>query len=140
MPLILLGLILLIGLLAYSIVRYLSSGETDDRPVRERYPQVFSSGRTDGEHNGDHDGQNDAPFDADSYVEEDSLRGDIDHILRNLKNNIQQKIDNSDFDFEGIKDIFRYSGKPDEEEDNTVEFPRDNIENEKRKRGINTDK
>ena len=41
MPLIILGLILLIGILAYSIVRYINSGDTDTRSVRERYPHAF---------------------------------------------------------------------------------------------------
>ena len=41
MPLFILGLILLIGLLIYSVVRYINSGEVDPRSVRERYPHAF---------------------------------------------------------------------------------------------------
>ena len=135
MPLFILGLLLLICLLAYSIVRYLESGETDDRPVRERYPHAFPAHRKPGSDDEDSDIHH---VDAESYVEEDSLRGDIDHMIRNLRQELKSRVRDSDIDFGGIKDMFGFGGKS-QEDDNTVEFPKDNIENEKRKRGINSE-
>ena len=41
MPLILLGLLVIIGIVLYSLVRYGQSEEKDTRTVRERYPHVF---------------------------------------------------------------------------------------------------
>ena len=42
MPLILLGLIVIIGIVIYALVRYANSDEEIDmRPVRERYSHVF---------------------------------------------------------------------------------------------------
>lgn len=41
MPLILLGLILILGIIVYSIIRYMNSGDDDPRSVRERYPHAF---------------------------------------------------------------------------------------------------
>lgn len=42
MPLILLGLILIVGLVIYGLIKYASSDdETDTRPVRERYSHIF---------------------------------------------------------------------------------------------------
>ncbi len=41
MPLILLGLIVIIGIVIYGLVMYGRSGDVDKRPVRERYPHVF---------------------------------------------------------------------------------------------------
>ena len=78
MPLFILGLLLLIGLLAYSIVRYLGSEEIDDRPVRERYPHAFPVHREPGSE----EEREEPPVDSESYVDEDSLRGDIDHVIR----------------------------------------------------------
>ncbi|HHW94687.1 MAG TPA: hypothetical protein GX736_02005 [Mogibacterium sp.] len=40
MPLLLIGLILLIGILIYSLFVYIR-GEDDERTVRERYPHAF---------------------------------------------------------------------------------------------------
>ena len=41
MPLIVLGLLVVIGIVIYALVRYGQSEEKDTRPVRERYPHVF---------------------------------------------------------------------------------------------------
>ena len=41
MPLIILGLLVIIGIVVYALLRYESSGEEDTRPVRERYPHAF---------------------------------------------------------------------------------------------------
>ncbi|MBR7088392.1 MAG: hypothetical protein IKI38_03465 [Mogibacterium sp.] len=133
MPLFILGLLLLIGLLAYSIVRYLGSEEIDDRPVRERYPHAFPVHREPGSE----EEREEPPVDSESYVDEDSLRGDIDHVIRNIREEIRSRVKESDIDFGGLKEMFGFGGKSDD--DNTVEFPTDNIENEKRKRGINSD-
>jgi hypothetical protein len=137
MPLFILGLLLLIGLLAYSIVRYINSGETDDRPVRERYPHAFPVHRQPGSEEHEEEPPVD---DAETYVEEDSLRGDIDHMIRNIKREVKRAVKESDIDLRGFKDMFGFGSGSDDEGDNTVEFPKDNIEAEKRKRGINSDK
>ncbi len=49
MPLIVLGLILLLGIIVYSIIKYMNSGETDTRTVRERYPHAFPPKRGSGD-------------------------------------------------------------------------------------------
>jgi len=41
MPLILLGLIVVIGIVLYALVMYGRSEDADTRPVRERYPFAF---------------------------------------------------------------------------------------------------
>ena len=41
MPLIILGLIVVIGIVIYALVKRGQSGEVDTRTVRERYPHVF---------------------------------------------------------------------------------------------------
>ena len=41
MPLIILGLLVIVGIVLYALVRYENSGEVDTRPVRERYPHAF---------------------------------------------------------------------------------------------------
>jgi hypothetical protein len=41
MPLIILGIIVVIGIVIYALVRYGQSEEKDTRTVRERYPHVF---------------------------------------------------------------------------------------------------
>lgn len=94
MPLIILGLLLLIGLLAYTIVRYISSGEEDTRPVRERYPKAFRVFNGDNEEDVkvEHDeSSDDEPIYAEGYVETDSFMGDIDHIVRNIKETVKDK-------------------------------------------------
>lgn len=105
MPLIILGLLLLICLLTYSVIRYIQSGRDDIRPVRERYPEAFRrSDKAPGPDNGtDSASYGDAPYNAsdkaessddtseeasqefESYVESDSLAGDIEHLKRELR-------------------------------------------------------
>ena len=41
MPLIILGLIVVVGIVIYALVKYGQSDEKDTRTVRERYPHVF---------------------------------------------------------------------------------------------------
>ena len=41
MPLIVLGLLVVIGIVIYALVKYGQSEEKDTRTVRERYPHVF---------------------------------------------------------------------------------------------------
>jgi hypothetical protein len=140
MPLFLLGLILLICLLAYSIVRYINSAEEDSRPVRERYPHAFPVRSNPDDK--DKEDKEEPPVDTESYYEEDSFRGDIDHMIRNVTEDIKKKAKDINIDIDAIRrnfgkyDIFA----EDDDGNNTVEFPKDNIENEKRKRGIHTDK
>ena len=55
MPLFILGLILLIGLLIFSIIRYINSGDVDPRSVRERYPHAFPPKRGAGSGNARND-------------------------------------------------------------------------------------
>ena len=105
MPLILLGLLLLIGLLAYSIVRYLNSGEEDTRPVRERYPKAFpprNSDASEGPSNNTAASNASGETTADAEEEvtnakgrvfKDSFRGDIDYKLSELKENTEEKIE-----------------------------------------------
>lgn len=138
MPLMILGLLLLIGLLAYAIAGYISSGEIDDRPVRERYPHAFPVHKN--PEDPDEEEKEEPPVDTESYYEEDSFRGDIDHMIRNATESIKKKARELNIDIESIKKFGRYDiFAEDDDGDNTVEFPKDNIENEKRKRGIHTD-
>lgn len=145
MPLMILGLLLLIGLLALSIVKYVNSAEEDTRNVRERYPHAFSV--NDNPESGDSDGaenssaaHNEEPADTDSYYDEDSFRGDIDHMIRTVTEDLRKRTKDINLDLSGIRDFMRKIDTPPEKEDNTVEFPKENIENEKRKRGIHSDK
>ena len=48
MPLILLGLMVVIGITLYGLVRYGQSEEKDTRSVRERYPFAFPQKKKDG--------------------------------------------------------------------------------------------
>jgi hypothetical protein len=41
MPLIILGLIVIVGIVLYALVLYGQSGDEDSRPVRERYSHAF---------------------------------------------------------------------------------------------------
>jgi len=41
MPLIILGLMVVVGIVIYALARYRQSEEKDTRTVRERYPHVF---------------------------------------------------------------------------------------------------
>lgn len=148
MPLMILGLLLLIGLLGYSVISYMNSVQVDDRPVRERYPHAFPARPASDEsagNNADSDAaedKEDPPVDAESYYEEDSFKGDLDYMIRNIKEDLKQKAESFNIDLDSIAKKFS-SGRSilddEEEEDNTVEFPKDNIENEKKKRGINSD-
>lgn len=45
MPLIILGLLVVIGIVLYALVRYGQSDDEDKRPVRERYPFAFPQKR-----------------------------------------------------------------------------------------------
>lgn len=45
MPLIILGLLVVVGIVIYALVRYGQSEEVDTRPVRERYPFAFPQKR-----------------------------------------------------------------------------------------------
>ncbi len=47
MPLILLGLIVFLGIVIYALVMYGNSDDTDDRPVRVKYPHVFNRHKDD---------------------------------------------------------------------------------------------
>lgn len=136
MPLMILGLLLLIGLLVYSIVRYLSSddpGERDERPVRERYPHAFHVRSSDAKEDGKSSSE-DEVIETESYVDEDSLRGDIDYMIRNITEQLKKRTRNIDLDLDSIRR--KFGDADDDDGDNTVEFPKDNIENEKKKRGI----
>lgn len=137
MPLILLGLLLLLGILGYSLMSYMNNVQSDNRPVRERYPHAFPvyppKEGADGQKS-----EEEPPVDAESYYDEDSVRGDIDYMIRNIKEDLIEKAKSINIDLESIAEKFSGSNTFDEE-DNTVEFPKDNIENEKKKRGINSD-
>ena len=156
MPLIILGLLLLIGLLAYSIVRYINSGEEDTRPVRERYPKAFRAFSGDGESDPEVSGEpdDDEPIHAAGYVDIDSLRGDIDHMVRNIKEAVTEKamehgIDLSKWGRDPLDHNPFHSSRKDKEQDkdngedadeedgdSTIIFPTDNVEAEKTKRNI----
>lgn len=137
MPLIILGLLLLIGLLAYSIVRYINSDEEDPRSVRERYPKAFQPKRSEQTDNDD-----DEPIHAEGYVDSDSLRGDIDYMIRNFKENITEAAKEHGIDLDKWgRDPYShnpYSSNKNKEsdDDSTIIFPTDNVEEEKNKRNI----
>lgn len=162
MPIILLGLLLLIGLLAYSIVRYIHSGEEDPRSVRERYPNAFPSRNSDGSSSGNNDSE-DEVINARGYVDSDSIRGDIDYMLRNLKDTVKETV-NDKAKGHGI-DLSKFGRDPHshnpygdhsskanssaadssdsagnaasgDDRGKTIIFPTDNVEEEKRKRNI----
>lgn len=140
MPLIILGLLLLIGLLIYSVIRYMNSVQVDDRPVRERYPHAFPVYPPREDQGSANDKDADVPpIDAESYYEEDSLRGDIDYMIRNITEDLKEKARSINLDLDSIRKKFGRDDGSDDEEDNTVEFPRENVETEKKKRGINSD-
>ena len=137
MPLILLGLLLLLGVLGYSLMSYVNNVQSDNRPVRERYPHAFPVYPPE-EDEDIHTSEEEPPIDAQSYYDEDSVRGDIDYMIRNIKEDLIEKAKSMNIDLESIAERFAGSNTLDEE-DNTIEFPKDNIENEKKKRGINSD-
>ncbi|MBQ3292173.1 MAG: hypothetical protein IJH43_07340 [Mogibacterium sp.] len=143
MPLIILGLLFLIGVLAYSIVRYINSGEEEDhRSVRERYPHIFGSKENvDGPQ--DVDGDSDEPIHAKGFVDSDSLRGDLDYVLRNIKDAVSEKAKEHGID---LSKLGRNDHDNDDDdggddggggkEEATIIFPTDNVEAEKNKRNI----
>lgn len=142
MPLIILGLLFLIGLLAYSIFRYMNSSEEDTRTVRERYPKAFRafSGNENDTAHVEESENDDGPIEAEGYVDVDSFMGDIDHIVRNIKEVVSEKakergIDLSKWGRDRDEDD---SADEDtgEDEDATIIFPTDNVEAEKNKRNI----
>ena len=104
MPLFLLGLIFLICLLAYSIVRYMNSAEEDSRSVRERYPHAFPVRSNPDDTN--KESKEEPPVDAESYYEEDSFRGDIDHMIRNVTEDIRKKAKDINIDIDAIRKNF----------------------------------
>lgn len=154
MPLIILGLLLILGIIFYSLFRYMNSPDADTRTVRERYPHAFKDRaqdkhetRTSDNHEGhsgdasEHKDHNyddpDEPVEAAGYVDEDSLRGDVDYMIRNITEKLRDKTKDINLDLDSIRRRFGHDENDDEDEpDNTVEFPKDNIETEKRKRGI----
>lgn len=141
MPLIILGLLLIIGIVLYSIVRYMNSDEEDHRSVRERYPHVFRS--QDNNDQGSSEDDQDGPIHAKGYVDTDNLRGDIDYMLRNLKEDIKDKAKEHGIDLDKIgRDPLKHNpfseNKPaeDDDDDEPIIFPTDNVEAEKNKRNI----
>ena len=117
MPLLILGLLLLIGLLIYSVIRYINSGEIDPRTVRERYPHAFPPKKS---------GSGNIFTDDD----DESFRESDNPLARILRN-------------EGRDSVSRPYREAAEEEqrqrdngENVIEFPTDNIEAEKIKRNI----
>ncbi len=140
MPLILLGLLLLIGVLAYSVLKYMNSVQVDNRPVRERYPHAFPVYPPEDKKDGDEEEKEEPPIDAESYYDEDSLRGDIDYMIRNIKKDLKDRAAAINLDLDSIRKKFGYEDdEPEDDGDNTVEFPKENVETEKKKRGIHTD-
>ncbi len=142
MPIIILGLILLICLLIYSIVRYMNSGEEDSRPVRERYPEVFvrrydqddrpnksdaSSAQNNNKSKSDDD-EIETITDFESYVDHDSFGGDIDHMKRNLKKNIKGFVKDHGFDVDVFMEEFAKS-TPDSDESSSNDSSVDNASN-----------
>ena len=114
MPLFILGVLLLIGLLIYSIIRYINSGEVDPRTVRERYPHAFPPKKS------------------------STIFGDDDDDFRENDNPLVRILRN-----EGRASVHRPYAEAAEEEqrkrengENVIEFPKDNIEAEKIKRNI----
>lgn len=77
MPLILLGLIVVIGIVLYALVMYGRSGEEDTRSVRERYPFAFPQKKDganytvidDDDEDSRHDGGHTMHFPDDAEVE-----------------------------------------------------------------------
>ena len=138
MPLIILGLLLLLCLLAYSIVRYLNSGEEDTRTVRERYPHAFPPKEK--QENAETAGADDEDevIYAEGYVDSDSFRGDLEYMFRNIKDDVKKRAKERGID---LDQFGRGTGNSDSDEDKkkdgkTIIFPTDNVEQEKNKRNI----
>ncbi len=136
MPLIILGILVLLCILAYAIVRYLGSEEVDTRPVRERYPQAFSP--RSGNNEKDADDSDDETIYAKGFVDTDDLRGDIEHIVNNLKDNARAVASRMGINLDDFRRSDDKEGRrsDDEEDDKTIIFPSDNVEEEKHKRNI----
>ena len=116
MPLFILGLILLIGILIYSVIRYINSGDIDPRSVRERYPHAFPPKKS-------------STIFGD--MDDNSDFRENDHPLARILRN------------EGRDSIHRPYGEAAEEErrkrengENVIEFPTDNAKPEKIKGNI----
>ena len=150
MPLILLGLIVLICILAYSIVRYLNSAEVDTRPVRERYPHAFKkkdAPEDDGEGaaGGNDSSDEDETIYAKGFVDTDDLRGDIAHMAEILKEKAGEMSSRWGIDLDSFRrDSGDRSGDKDSDEESekekTIIFPKgEDVEEEKHKRNINSD-
>lgn len=140
MPLIILGLLLLIGLLAYSIIRYVNSGEEDHRSVRERYPQAFPpKKKPDDKEDAEEDVDENEPIYAEGYVDSDSFRGDIDYMIRNLKETVTEKAKEHGIDLDKWgrdRPDEADSDSSEDDEESTIIFPTENVEAEKNKRNI----
>ena len=136
MPIILLGLLLLIGLLIYAIARYRNSDEEDQRSVRERYPEFFGGSVRHKNPSGDDDDSE--IIEAKGYVDVDSFMGDLDHMARNIKENITEAARKRGIDLSGLgrSDDNQKSPEDDSSDDSTIIFPTDNVEEEKQKRNI----
>ena len=143
MPLIILGLIVLILMLIYAIAVYRQNGSADARPVRERYAEAFAKRakdvmektgvmNSDEEKSGEGDsGDEDEPIHARAHVDTDDLRGDLEHLARNIKESALDLV---------TRTIEKYAnGSGNDDEDKTIIFPTDNVEAEKKKRNINSD-
>ena len=137
MPLIILGILVLLCILAYAIVKYLGSEEVDTRPVRERYPQAFSPRGSNNGNNVAAD-EDDETIYAKGFVDTDDLRGDIEHIVNNLKDNAKSVASRMGIDLDDFRRSDDKKGKSpdDEDDDKTIIFPSDNVEEEKHKRNI----
>ncbi|MBR2541112.1 MAG: hypothetical protein IKE85_09885 [Mogibacterium sp.] len=141
MPLILLGLLLIIGIVLYSIVRYMNSDEEDHRSVRERYPHAFRPRENKGPDSSGED--QDDTIHAKGYVDTDNLRGDIDYMFRNIKEDIKDKAKQHGIDLDKFgRDPLKHNpfsenkSSEDDDDDEPIIFPTDNVEAEKNKRNI----
>ena len=122
MPLMILGLLLIGGILIYAVIGYINSEDEDPRSVRERYPHAFPQKKHgSGTIFGGTDGN--SPF------------RESDHPLSRIFRN------------EGRSDVSRPYYESAEEErrkrengENVIEFPTDNVEAEKIKRNIHSDR
>jgi len=155
MPLMILGLIVLIGILIYAIARYINSDESDSRPVRVRYPHIFQdafrgdseNGRDEqNEYGRDHEsaeGSDDDVVRPEVRVYTDDIRGDLDHLADDIKDNLKRKAKQFGFDTGTITKYGR-GGKAEsdqaqedqEDDDDPIIFPTENVEEEKKKRNI----
>lgn len=116
MPLFILGLLLLIGLLIYSVIRYINSSEVDTRTVRERYPHAFS---------------NKKKSSGNIFTDDDTDSSDNDNpLVRILRNEGRQSVSRP------YREAAEEEQRKRENGENVIEFPTDNIEAEKIKRNI----